>query len=403
MLKSMGKRIVAGLLLAYLISSRSLSQSSDTTIKDTLQARQDIIDIFIRLSKIDPSKHASEPDKKVFFSLVPLSGGSSDNNIAISSINMAFYLGDPATTNLSNVLFLPSTNFDTRFQFIVTPNLWFNNNSWNVPGKFEVSAMQQKTCGLGANTPKDSLNPVNYNLVKVIFSINRELFPNYFFGVGYSLYNFYNIDEEWNKPYSSEFEQYEYGTSSSALSSGISANVFYNTRRNVNNPLQGYYINVYYLCNSRALGSDYNWQMLYIDTRKYFNFSTNRHKILALWGLIWTTWGEVPYLNLPGSGLDIQGRSCRGYWKGRYQGKSMIYGEAEYRFDITRGGLIGGVLFANFQSYPEPETERLKHIKTAAGTGLRIKFNKYSDSNMTFDVAFGDDSFNWYVNLNEVF
>ena len=128
-----------------------------------------------------------------------------------------------------------------------------------------------------------------------------------------------------------------------------------------------------------------------------------RHKTLALRSLYWATWGDVPYLNLPSIGYDYTGWTGRGYHRGRYRGKQMLYGEAEYRFDLTRSGLWGGVIFASAQSFTEPETEKFRYVKPAAGFGGRLKFNKYSDSNITCDVAFGKNSFNWYVSLNEAF
>ena len=81
----------------------------------------------------------------------------------------------------------------------------------------------------------------------------------------------------------------------------------------------------------------------------------------------------------------------------------LLYGEAEYRFDLTKSGLWGGVVFVNGQSFIEPEINKFKYIKPAGGFGLRLKFNKYSDSNITSDIAFGKGSVVWYVGLNEAF
>jgi hypothetical protein len=81
----------------------------------------------------------------------------------------------------------------------------------------------------------------------------------------------------------------------------------------------------------------------------------------------------------------------------------MLYAEAEYRFDLTHSGLWGGVVFVNGESFIEPDNHGFKYVKPAAGFGLRLKFNKFSDSNLTTDLAFGNGSFVWYVGLNEAF
>jgi outer membrane protein assembly factor BamA len=334
---------------------------------------------------------------------MPIAGGSAGAGVAVSAINASFYLGNPQTTKLSNILFYPTTNFDTRYQFKVFPNLWFGNNKWYVAGKFELSYMEQKTYGLGSNSPVDSLNIIAFNEVKLYEGIYRKIASNLFVGVGYALDNFYNIQEQWDKSWPSEFSQYEYGTLSNSFSSGLTFNVLYDSRKNIINPLGGSYLNIVYRINSSALGSDYNWTGLYITGKRYINFSHARHRTLAFWGLYWGNWGELPYLNMPGTALDYTGWTGRGYYRARYIGKQMLYAETEYRFDFTKSGLWGGVIFVNAQAYHEPDAERFRYANPAAGLGLRLKFNKYSDSNITFDVAFGKNSFNWYVALNEAF
>ncbi len=396
-------RNIMVLFLFILFSFKSIAQDTINVIDDSIRARRDIIDILIRSSKRYSTKYPEPGKKKFFFSFMPLSGGSSGEGVAISTINASFYLGDPKTNKLSNILFYPTTNFESRYQFKVFPNLWFGNNNWYVGGKVEFNYMEQKTYGLGANTIEDSLNIIDFNATKLYIAINRRIFSNFFLGIGYALDNFYNIEEEWDKSWESEFSKYEYGTSTNSLSSSVSLDIIYDTRKNIINPLSGMYMNLSYRINSEYLGSDYNWISLYLTLKKYINLSNRRHRTLAFWGLYWANWGELPYLNMPGTALDFTGWTGRGYYRARYIGKQMLYAETEYRFDFTKSGLWGGVIFANAQSYHEPDAERFRYIKPAAGLGLRLKFNKYSDSNITFDVAFGKDSFNWYVALNEAF
>ena len=173
--------------------------------------------------------------------------------------------------------------------------------------------------------------------------------------------------------------------------------------KNSINPLRGFYTGLSYKICSPNLGSTSAWTSLYYDMRKYFSLNPKGHHILALWAIYWGTYGDVPYFNLPGTALDLYGRTGRGYLYGRYRGKQMLYAECEYRFDISSNGFWGGVVFANAQSYTEPVTNNFQYVRPAAGVGLRLKFNKKSDMNMTFDVAFGKDSFNWYINLGEFF
>jgi hypothetical protein len=154
--------------------------------------------------------------------------------------------------------------------------------------------------------------------------------------------------------------------------------------------------------NTKSMGSTTNWSSIYLETRKYFSFSAVRHKVLALRTLYWSTYGDVLYLNLPATFQDYKGRAGRGYSNSRFRGQQMAYAEAEYRFDISEHGFLGGVVFANAQAMSEANN-RFQTVRPAAGAGLRLKFNRYSATNIALDFAVGKDGLNFYINLGEFF
>ena len=82
----------------------------------------------------------------------------------------------------------------------------------------------------------------------------------------------------------------------------------------------------------------------------------------------------------------------------------MIYLESEYRFGLTKNGLLGGVVFANAANYSRTVNANLHDIIPAAGSGVRIKINKHSNTNLCIDYGVGvDGSRGFFVNLGEVF
>jgi len=95
----------------------------------------------------------------------------------------------------------------------------------------------------------------------------------------------------------------------------------------------------------------------------------------------------TPYLNLPSIGWDPYQRSGRGIEQNRYRGKSLIYFEAEYRRDLIENGLLGFVVFTNVNSVTEPATNRFTYWRPSGGGGLRIKFNKKSNTNIAIDYG----------------
>lgn len=369
---------------------------------DTVPKR-DLIDIFVELFNIRLSDSARSK-KKVLFSLVPAAPVNlGQNQAVVSSLNMAFYAGDQASTNLSSIYFIPYTNFSNRYGLIVTPNIWASGNQWNFTGDLRISNNSNYTYGVGGNTTEDKRDIVDNQYVRVYLNANHRIFGSLYAGLGYNLDYYYNVKDHYTNGNPSVFSEYGIGTGTETISTGIAFNLLLDSRKNSINPEGGWYSSLVYRWNPPGLANDFRWASLYFDTRKYFSLSDSRHSILGFRGLYWGTFGDVPYLNLPGTSLDATGRSGRGYVLGRYRGKQMIYGESEYRFDISRNGLWGGVVFANLQSYTEMSTERFVYVLPAAGTGIRLKFNKRSKANLTLDFAVGKDSFNWYFNLGEFF
>jgi len=107
---------------------------------------------------------------------------------------------------------------------------------------------------------------------------------------------------------------------------------------------------------------------------------------------------------LPSNGWEPAfGTSSRGIQQNRYRSNALLYFETEYRFGITANGLLGGVVFANATSASQYGTQQFTYWHPAAGAGVRIKFNKYSRTNVTLDYGFSKGYQSVYLNIGEVF
>ena len=378
----------------YLKDTNAQSQA------DTSQ--RDLIDYGLKLFKSKPPRDLDETSRKVRFSIVPVSNANQDR-VAVSAINLGFYCGDPAKTNLSTVYFYPYTNFSGRYSFSVLSNIWTSENIYNPTGDFIISSNSQDDYGLGSASSSDSAVIIEFNHSRFHAQVSRLMFGFFYVGVGYNLDYYYQLSQENQDVFITDFERYPYGTDPSTTSSGITINLTRDSRKNSINPHGGFYTNLSFRIYEPSLGSTYAWNALYADARKYFPMPTKRRSILALRALYWETFGDVPYLEQPATFTDREGRVGRGYPYARFRGKGMLYGETEYRFPVSRHQFWGGVLFMNAQSFREPDSGNFERINPAAGFGLRMKFNKRSDSNLTLDFAFGKDSFNWYLNIGEFF
>lgn len=210
---------------------------------------------------------------------------------------------------------------------------------------------------------------------------------------------------EINPPVNETTSFQRYGLRTNEVASGICYQALYDSRSNQINPQGVTYINLRYKTNYQALGSTHNWTAALIDLHKYVHLPGKSKNILAFWNYNWFSLsGNTPYLLLPSTGWDDFYNTGRGYLQGRFRGKNMSYLEAEYRFQILKNGLLGGVCFANAQTFAHKLSDSYKTVIPGGGIGLRLKLNKHSNTNLSIDYGWGNGgSRGFFVNLGEVF
>jgi hypothetical protein len=287
---------------------------------------------------------------------------------------------------------------------LINSNIWTGNGKFNFLGDYRYYRFPTNTFGLGSSSTADDKQHVNYSYLKIYEVAMRKIDKNLSGGMGYDFDYHWNISAT-KKSNGDTTALEKYGFTKTSSSSGITANLQYDSRLNANNPANAAYVFLELRTNLKALGSDANWQSALLDVRKYIQLSERTHNVLALWSYNWITLkGTIPYFDLPSLGWDHYNNMGRGYMQGRFRGWNMVYAEAEYRFRLTRNGLLGGVLFYNASSLTEYPNNRFEKINPGAGFGLRIKMKKISDTNFAIDYGLGTNgSRGLSFNLNEVF
>jgi len=376
-------------------------------IKDT--SRQvDLIDVAKEVFHIAPGHIREKREKKVYFSFLPVSsaipGGS--GRALITTTTAGVYLGPRDITNLSSAVFAPYWNFKGRFGLPLRTSIWLPANTWTIQGDIRFLVYPQYTWGLGSDHSYTEKALVDYNYIRFYQSVLKKITPYFFAGLGYNLDYRNNIHGDDPNIDLDQFTNYHQGLRGSSISSGISLNMIYDTRNNSINPLPGSYVNIVYRVNPVFMGSDNTWNSLYLDVRKYISMNPGRparQNTLAFWTYYWTVFGSsAPYLDLPAIGWDPYNRSGEGIDQSRYRGKSLFYFQGEYRRDITNNGLLGFVLFSNINTVSGSGTF-FSSWHPAAGGGLRIKFNKGSNTNIGLDYAVSKGYHTIVLNLGESF
>jgi hypothetical protein len=282
--------------------------------------------------------------------------------------------------------------------------LYFNNNQTILVSDWRYLKYPSYTYGLGMYTSPADQDLLNFQYLKFHQTLLFRIQPHMYLGAGYALDYFWDIAEENPKPGSeTDFEKYGSGTSS--VSSGISFNFLYDARDNSINAYKGTYTNILLIPRFQHLGSYSDWTSLLLEWRGYFRLPSSSNNILAFWSYNWLTLsGTPPYLMLPSTGWDKTFNTGRGYIQGRFRSNNMLDAETEYRIQLTRNGLFGMVVFANFESFSNINTWKFPAIAPAGGLGLRIKLNKYSRTNIAIDYGWGrQGSHGFFVNLGEAF
>jgi outer membrane protein assembly factor BamA len=245
---------------------------------------------------------------------------------------------------------------------------------------------------------------MDYDYARFSETALRHVAGNFYAGAGYI------IDYHWDITHKgtgngavSDFATY--GAASNTISSGLTLNGLFDDRDFSINPSDGLYASYQFRQNLKTLGSTSNWSSLILDVRKYFRFPDDSRNVIAFWSYDWLTLaGRPPYLDLPSTLWDASTNAGRGYIQGRFRGAQMVYAETEYRYRITRDGLLGGVVFINAESFSAAPGTRMQAIQPAAGPGLRIKLNKISKTNICVDYGFGrEGSRGLFVNVGELF
>ena len=372
-------------------------------VADTSQ-QKDLYDVVkaIFSKNYKPAKNDSITSKPEI-SVVPAIGYTLQSRLAVVlSGNVAFRTGPQS--RVSTVVASTSYTQNKQFTVPILSNIWTKDNNYNFIGAYRYYKYPQSTFGLGTNTKLADEDPMDYSYLNLSQVVMRHITNSFYLGGGYVFDDHWNIsDKGYADGRPSDYELYN--GSSHTISSGILLNANYDTRDNSINPYKGFYAGLQLRNNFKFLGSTDDWRSLIIDVRKYVQLPASSKNVLAFWTYDWLTIsGKPPYLDLPATSWDPTTGTGRGYIQGRFRGAQMVYAETEYRFNLTRNGLIGGVAYLNAESFSARPGTALQSIQPGYGPGLRIKLNKVSRTNITIDYGFGNQgSKGLFIDVGEVF
>jgi hypothetical protein len=367
--------------------------AAQATHTDSLSGQRDLVDVMLRIigKPPDTSTVGAVPPSELRLSVLPNFSVEPTVGVLFGVVGFATKrFGAPETTKLSQ--FSAGLFYTTKKQYGVDllATMFSREDRFLGLGDWRFEVTSEPTYGLGGIHPESALSDMNFSIVRLDQSVLRRVGKELFVGGGYMLSRYFSIVDHRAAEGPTPFSIYNGGqTVTATTSSGLSATALYDGRDNPVNAAHGIYAHARVIVNPTWLGSDDNWQSVMLDVRGYPHPGGWERGTLALRGFSWLTFGHAPYYDLPATGWDREGKTARGYPRGRIRGSKMVYGEAEYRVEITSNGLIGAASFLNFLTMEDPESGRFGSVDPAFGVGLRLKFDKHNKANITFDYGVG--------------
>jgi hypothetical protein len=426
-----GKSSFLIVLLNFALSVIIFGQGNDTlTINRNSISQKDLGDV-IRTALNKPPK--VKPSGEGSLLLLPIIGSNPATGFMLG-VGGQYAFMMPGSTLYSAFMGSVQVTTKSQFLFLLKNNIYTKGNRYFFSGDWRFQIFSQDTWGLGTNSPDggiidyqynlfgiqtsmDSLaQPMKFNFARLHQSVNLKIAEGFYAGLGYQYDSYFKIVDEklrlnpgdslitshyaYNDKYGFNKDKY--------FSSALNINLIYDTRDNMINPYKGVYAVMSWRGGMKILGNKESTNTFNCEWRSFHGLSqSNPRHLIAFWLLgNFSKPGELPYMILPATSYDQRSRSARGYTQGRYRGNNFVYGEAEYRFPISKpGGVLGGVVFMNATS-TNNEAQDLKlfeSVRPGYGIGLRIMAQKDSRTNLAIDYGFGHKSSGFYLAASEVF
>lgn len=385
--------------------------------------QKDINDLLFRKKNaIVNNENDSFKIGKLYPSVLPIPGYNPALGFVLGGgVSAGLLTGNERTTHVSN--FLANVTVTTKNQVNANfrSNVFLKDDRWILQGDWRWLLFSQPTYGLGVNFSElldggPVAQDMNFKYARFYENVYRRVKGHWFAGAGLNIDWHYDIRDkalDTVPPGTFLSAHYEYSKSNDLptnhyTSVGLSLNVLFDSRDNSVNPQKGHFAQVSFRANREIFGSTRNNNTFYYEYRGYINLAKRREQaqILGFWTMAqFVTSGKQPYLEMPAISWDMYNRTGRGYVQGRIRGENMWYGESEYRFPVSRKGLLGGVAFVNLTTASNDLKRQLlsDHFAIGYGLGIRLKLSKLNKTNIAIDYGRGKAGSAIYFNLQETF
>jgi hypothetical protein len=274
-------------------------------------------------------------------------------------------------------------------------NLIFKKERFILRGESGYTKFPSYFWGVGTQTTPDMKELVSFEMTyskqRLVTKVDRKFFA----GMQYGFMQVSNVQYVQGGVFDQQVIPGRFGS----ITSGAGLVLLFDSRDNILNAYKGLYIDASFLINRKQLGSQYDYDNVTIDVRKFISLSTTKVRILALQLLVNYNSGNVPWRQMATMGGD---QIMRGYYTGRFRDKTILAGQAELRVLAWRK--IGFTIFgAVAEVGPDFSTYNWNDVHYTVGICLRYMVNKKERLNIGIDTGFGYQTQGLYFNSGEAF
>lgn len=215
-----------------------------------------------------------------------------------------------------------------------------------------------------------------------------------FIGINFWVSSFYDVEISKNNIE----EDIDVSGKSGSYVVGVGPLYVKDERDNQFSPTKGWYAEAGLRFHDKAIGSQYNFNLLNADLRRYITLKEKN--ILAFNCTATLTNGELPLLEKVRLGND---KIMRGYFTGRFRDNEFFAAQAEYRRLLGKN-FVAAAFMSFGQTAPTLKDFNTQDLQSAAGAGLRYLLNRDKKIYIRFDAAYTKlGTWGYYINLGDAF
>jgi len=301
--------------------------------------------------------------------------------VGLAKYNMVQLVEGDTVSAASSFSGLASASTKGHYKVVLGSNLYLNQNKLILNGTLQYVVFPEYLLGVGNEVRREDLERVvterfaftNY----VLHSIDKK--NKLYVGLFQEYKNYYKI----TKDSISWIEKTQYPGYKGGITSGFGLGVLYDTRDHKYNAMSGMFASFNTKAFSPIIGSDFNYNSIEFEFRKFFN-PWYKH-VIAFQLYSQGNYGDVPFYSLGQIGGTNR---MRGYYLGAGRDKVIADAQIEYRMKVW--SILGITAFASAGRVANTYSKmNLNNLWYAAGFGLRIMVDSTNKANLRIDFGYG--------------